>query len=155
MTARSSSPYPPAPLWWRGWWRRGAWRLDRRRLALLVAAPAAALVALSSCGEQPSRQGTAVVPGANPERGARLLSTYGCGSCHTVDGVPGANGLVGPPLTQFGRRAYIAGELVNGPQTLQRWVMSPQTVEPGTAMPNLGVTAPDARDIAAFLLQDR
>jgi cytochrome c len=135
--------------------RTGGWRLDRRGLALVVVVPAAVLVALSSCGEQPSRQSTAVVPGANPERGARLLSTYGCGSCHTVDGVPGANGLVGPPLTQFGRRAYIAGELVNGPQTLQRWVMSPQSVEPGTAMPNLGVTAPDARDIAAFLLQDR
>ena len=155
MTAQSPRPHPPAHPWWSGRRRWSAWRLDRRRLALVVAVVAAALVAFSSCGEQPSRQGTAVVPGANPERGGRLLSSYGCGSCHTVDGVPGANGLVGPPLTQFGRRAYIAGELVNGPKTLQRWVMSPQTVEPGTAMPNLGVTAPDARDIAAFLLQDR
>ncbi len=29
--------------------------------------------------------------------------------------------------------------------------MDPQGVEPGTAMPNLGVTATDAQDIAAYL----
>lgn len=93
----------------------------------------------------------AEVPQGNPGRGARLVEQYGCGSCHTVPGVPGADGLVGPPLTKFGSRSYIAGELPNNGDNLQRWIRDPQAVEPGTAMPNLSVTAVDARDIAAYL----
>jgi cytochrome c1 len=69
--------------------------------------------------------------------------------------VPGADAEVGPPLTGFGRRGYIAGELPNNPENLQRWIRSPQSVEPGTVMPDLGVTESDARDIAAFLLGQR
>ena len=53
------------------------------------------------------------VPGGSPQRGQQLISQYGCGSCHTVPGVRGADGLVGPPLTRMGARAYIAGKLPN------------------------------------------
>jgi len=42
-------------------------------------------------------------------------------------------------------------ELMAGDLRLQRWVMDPQSVEPGNAMPNLGVTPTDAEDIAAYL----
>ncbi|MFD0819327.1 c-type cytochrome [Micromonospora zhanjiangensis] len=86
-----------------------------------------------------------------PDHGAELIQRYGCGSCHTVPGVDRANGLVGPPLTRFGARSYIAGELPNNADNLRRWIQNPQSVEPGTAMPNLGVTDVDARDIAAYL----
>jgi cytochrome c1 len=58
---------------------------------------------------------------------------------------------VGPPLNRFGSRSYIAGELANNGANLQRWIRDPRSVEPGTAMPNLGVTAVDAQDIAAYL----
>jgi cytochrome c1 len=97
------------------------------------------------------------VPGAepklgDPDRGARLISAYGCGSCHVVPGVDGAKGLVGPPLTDFGRRSYIAGVLPNNADNLQHWIRDPQSVVPGNAMPDLGVPAVDARDIAAYLL---
>ena len=51
----------------------------------------------------------------------------------------------------FARRAYIAGQLPNDPENLVRWIQDPQGVEPGTAMPNLGVTAAVARDMAAYL----
>lgn len=93
----------------------------------------------------------AEVPSGDPARGARLIDQYGCGSCHTVPGVRGANGLVGPPLIRFGSRSYIAGELPNSGANLQRWIRHPQEVEPGTAMPDLGVTKTDAEDIAAYL----
>ncbi|GIG90471.1 c-type cytochrome [Plantactinospora endophytica] len=86
-----------------------------------------------------------------PERGARLIQQYGCGGCHTVPRVPRAEGLVGPPLTRFGARSYIAGELPNNAENLRRWIQDPQSVEPGTAMPDLGVSETDARDIAAYL----
>jgi cytochrome c1 len=97
------------------------------------------------------------VPGAaptlgDPDRGARLISDYGCGSCHVVPGVAGARGLVGPPLTDFGRRSYIAGVLPNTAGNLQHWIVDPQGVVPGNAMPDLDVSTVDARDIAAYLL---
>lgn len=129
----------------------------RRRtgLLLVVLLPALVMAAVVGCGTSTSRLPAAPVPGGYPARGAELISSYGCGSCHTIGGIRGADGLVGPPLTGFEQRSYIAGELPNSPQNLQRWIMDPQQVEPGTAMPDLGVTAADARDIAAYLLQRR
>jgi cytochrome c len=91
------------------------------------------------------------VDGGEPVRGERALMRYGCGSCHVVPGVPAAVGRVGPPLTDFADRAYVAGRLRNEPAALVRWIRDPQGVEPGTAMPNLDVTDADARDIAAYL----
>jgi hypothetical protein len=59
--------------------------------------------------------------------------------------------MVGPPLSNFALRAYIAGQLPNQPENLLRWLQDPQEVEPGTAMPNLGVGLSVARDMAAYL----
>jgi cytochrome c1 len=89
--------------------------------------------------------------GGDAERGRALMQQYGCGACHEVKGVRGANGLIGPPLSNIGSRTYLAGQLPNNPDNLIRWIREPQIVEAGTAMPNLNVTQQDARDIAAFL----
>lgn len=91
------------------------------------------------------------VAGGNADRGERLLGRYGCGACHMIPGVRAAVGTVGPPLTAFGRRANIGGEAPNEPEQLVLWLRNPQAIEPGTAMPNLGVTDRDARDLAAYL----
>jgi len=88
---------------------------------------------------------------ANAANGPALIVRYGCGACHDVPGVDGANGHVGPPLTHFGHRVYIAGVLHNTPDNLIRWLRRPQSVVPGNAMPDMGVTEQDARDIAAYL----
>ena len=87
----------------------------------------------------------------DPERGKQQIVAYGCGSCHVIPGVPGARGLVGPPLTHFANRAYIAGQVPNNGDFLVQWISVPQSIEPGTAMPNLGVSNGQARDIAAYL----
>jgi cytochrome c1 len=92
-----------------------------------------------------------VVTGGDPTRGRAAVARYGCGGCHVIPGIPGAQGRVGPPLTEFGERAYVAGRLPNAPEALVRWIRDPQAVSPGTAMPDLGVTEPHARDIAAYL----
>lgn len=84
-------------------------------------------------------------------RGAALIEALGCGTCHVVPGIDGARGKVGPPLTRFARRQYIAGALVNTPGNLVRWITDPQGIEPGTAMPDLSVTEAQALDIVAFL----
>jgi cytochrome c1 len=83
--------------------------------------------------------------------GKQLIVTYGCGSCHIIPGVSTANGLVGPPLEHLARRVYLAGEVPNSADFLVRWIEVPQAIEPGTAMPNLGVTEGQARSIAAYL----
>jgi cytochrome c len=91
------------------------------------------------------------VPGGDPERGAELIASFGCGSCHTIPGIEAADGVVGPPLTDVGRRRYIAGNLPNRPENLVRWLIDPQAIEPGTAMPNLGLSEEQARHVAAYL----
>jgi len=94
---------------------------------------------------------TSLVAGGDAARGRQAIAAYGCGACHVVPGVRQALGMVGPPLTAFGRRAYIAGEAPNTARSLIQWIMSPQSIEPGTAMPALGVSEAQARDIAAYL----
>ena len=92
-----------------------------------------------------------LVDGGDPRRGRQDLIGFGCGSCHTIGGVPGAQGKVGPPLDGIGERSMIAGEAPNTPENLIRWIENPQAIEPNTAMPNLGVGPQSARDIAAYL----
>ena len=41
-------------------------------------------------------------------------------------------------------------EAVNA-ENLMLWIREPQTIEPGTAMPDMAVTEQDARDMGAYL----
>jgi cytochrome c2 len=93
--------------------------------------------------------------GGDPTHGAAAIAHYGCGSCHTIRGISGANALVGPPLTGFGSRSYVAGVLPNTPDNVIRWIQDPKAVDDKTAMPKLGVSAKDAADIAAYLYEIR
>lgn len=87
----------------------------------------------------------------DPKQGADLVRNYGCGGCHTIPGIAGADGNVGPPLNRVGTRTYIAGFLHNSPDNMAFWIENPQKVLPGNAMPQMGIPAADARHIAAFL----
>lgn len=125
----------------------------RTRIALAAAA-ALVTVGLSGCAATGASGGSTPqqrIAGANPEKGRTDIQTFGCGACHTIPGVRAANGLVGPPLTHWSQRTYIAGEVANTPDFLVRWIEVPQAIEPGTAMPNLGVPEGSAKDIAAYL----
>jgi cytochrome c len=106
---------------------------------------------VASCASTPSREPPPQVPGGDPRRGAAAIGRYGCGSCHVIPGIRGADGTVGPPLMDFAHRGYIAGELPNNGDNLIRWIMDPQGVEPGTDMPDLDIGQAEARDIAAYL----
>jgi len=92
-----------------------------------------------------------VFTGGVAGHGRQVILEKNCGSCHTIPGVRGARGVVGPPLFFFSRRTYIAGQLPNSTENLVRWLRSPQSVEPGTAMPTLGLSEQQARDVAAYL----
>jgi mono/diheme cytochrome c family protein len=88
---------------------------------------------------------------ADPARGREAIAQYACESCHRIPGIVGANAAVGPPLDGLGRRQIIAGRLPNTPANLVEWLRAPRTINPESAMPDLGVTERDARDIAAYL----
>jgi cytochrome c2 len=79
------------------------------------------------------------------------LREYGCGSCHAIPGVPGAAGRVGPPLGDLGGRLYLAGRIQNSTANLEEWIRHPQAMQPGTVMPDTGVTPEDAGHMAAYL----
>lgn len=102
-----------------------------------------------------SSAGAAPIAGGNADRGKNTIAVMGCGSCHHIPGVAGAVGLVGPPLDNVAQRGMIAGELPNTPENMVRWIRDPQSVEPNTAMPNLGVDEQSARDIVTYLYSIR
>lgn len=113
--------------------------------------PILLLAGAVACGGGSSGSRIVSSTGGDPVAGKAAIAKYGCGSCHVIPGVERARGLVGPPLTDFAWRAYIAGRAYNTPPNLEAWIRVPDSVEPGTAMPTLGVSQEDARNIAAYL----
>jgi len=89
--------------------------------------------------------------GGDPQRGRAVIAQFGCGSCHLIPGVAGAQSLVGPPLISYSRRSYVAGELPNTADNLAEFIRAPQSVHPHTAMPAVGLSSVQARDVVAYL----
>ena len=85
------------------------------------------------------------------KRGKTLVFAYGCGVCHTISGIRDYPGAIGPPLTDWAKRKYIAGKLPNRMSELILWLKNPQAFEKNSAMPNLGISQDEAIDIAAYL----
>jgi cytochrome c2 len=79
------------------------------------------------------------------------MRRYGCGGCHTIPGVPGADGMTGPPLSGLIHRVYIGGVASNSPDHLIQWIVAPQKLSPHSAMPATGISEAQARDVAAYL----
>jgi cytochrome c2 len=104
-----------------------------------------------SCSGETSPARTYHVAVGDSRAGRQTIHDVGCGACHTIPGVRGAHGMVGPPLVSWSERTYIAGQLPNTPENLVRWLRDPRAVEPGTAMPNVGLDDRRARDVAAYL----
>jgi cytochrome c2 len=109
----------------------------------------AALLLLAGCGDGGRPAGDIVGDAA---RGKVALGQYGCRACHMIPGVTGSKVYVGRPLDDLAKRRFIAGTLPNDQANLVRWIRDPQAVDPGTAMPKLGVSERDALDMSAYLL---
>ncbi|MBV7486858.1 cytochrome c family protein [Bordetella sp. BOR01] len=135
-------PRPGAP-------RGRAWRLPVRLGACLLAV-------LAGCGDPPPPLAppaqASALPGADIERGRKRITDHGCVSCHAIPGVRGPSARVGPSLQHLASRAYLGGVMANTPGNLVRWLRDPPAIAPHTAMPNMGLSEADARDIAAYLL---
>ena len=59
---------------------------------------------------------------------------------------------VGPSLAGFGDRGVLAGKFQMSVDNIVAWIMDPQAMDPGVAMPDMEVDKTDATDIAAYLL---
>src|SRR5689334_21570049 len=121
----------------------------KRPIALLLMIVMAAVFA--ACEDNRAVKRAAELTGGDPTQGRAKIEYYGCGACHTIPGVNGARALVGPELTHFASRVYVAGVLPNSPQNVMRWIQNPKQVDSLTAMPNLNVSEADARDITGYL----
>lgn len=55
------------------------------------------------------------------------------------------------PLNFFSRRTYIAGRIPNTPENMTGWILKPSSVDPQTAMPDVGLSVAQARDVVAYL----
>ncbi|HWZ42901.1 MAG TPA: c-type cytochrome [Candidatus Saccharimonadales bacterium] len=77
-------------------------------------------------------------------RGRQLFySKYNCQSCHIVD-YKTDKGYVGPALAGAGLRLT--------PVWTYKWLKDPNSLRPGTVMPNQNLRDDEARDLTAFLM---
>lgn len=108
-------------------------------------------LAISACGTESPQERQRSLPDADSSQGRDAFVAYGCSGCHAASGIRGADVRVGPSLHDFRDQTYIAGRLPNDPDNLIAWIQQPQSIAPGSAMPDLGVSDEDARNIAAYL----
>jgi len=121
-------------------------------IAILVACAAGAVAGgFAWSARQQAERVARAMTGGDPAHAPDIMRRYGCGGCHTIPGLAGADGQVGPPLTGLVHRVYIGGIANNSPDNLVAWIVSPQTFAPRTAMPATGITEAEARDVAAYL----
>jgi cytochrome c2 len=107
------------------------------------------MVLLAGC--QSNESAAPRIVGASAQRGQAAIQRFDCNVCHVIPGVGGFAGRVGPSLEGYARRAYVAGKFPNDPDHLVDWIRDPSALAPRTAMPELGVSDREARDMAAYL----
>lgn len=133
----------------------------------VVASPAADFDAWAR--QQATPQQVTGDGGGLAARGAQLFADRGCTACHTIRGLPGAAGTVGPDLTYFSDRGWFAGAIFeNTDENLRRWLADPPGMKPMqpppppgqqpregetsvAGMPNLGLTPDEVDALVAFL----
>lgn len=75
------------------------------------------------------------LPDGEAQAASALFKQNRCGTCHTIRGVSGAGGQVGPDLTHVGSRTSIAaGWLENTEANLAHWISHPDDVKPDNIM---------------------
>ena len=121
-----------------------------RLLPILLLVSAAAFTVACDSGHAAVSEAETLT-GGSVERGKAAIGKYGCGSCHTIPGIAGAEATVGPPLNGIAVRGYLAGHLPNSVDNMEKWIQHPQRIDPQVVMPEMGVTDQDARDITAYL----
>lgn len=122
--------------------------MKRFVIAVLVLAAASACNPRES--SQPAAGGVALTGAA---RGAQLINTYGCNVCHTIPGVEGPQGTIGPSLAGVASRPKISnGTVATSEANLTQFIQNPSSLNPQSSMPPNTIPADDVKDIVAYLL---
>lgn len=125
--------------------------MERESIVAAVVLTACIMGAACNYPREDARAAAKSLTGGEPDRGKTAIGRYGCGGCHTIPGIDGANATVGPPLNNIAVRQTLGGHLSNTPDNMKLWIQKPQQVDPKNVMPDMGVTDQDARDIVAYL----
>jgi cytochrome c1 len=104
-------------------------------------------------GQPAAASGVALQAGTPAFEGAQIIATKPCTGCHTIPGIPGATGTVGPSLAGIASKPRIAGGAVpnTGPDDLMKWIADPAALKPGTPMPKVPLTQDELTKIVDFL----
>jgi cytochrome c oxidase subunit 2 len=83
--------------------------------------------------------------------GRERFLALACVNCHTIRGTP-ARGTVGPDLTHLmSRRTIAAGAAENDRDRLRAWIAEPDSIKPGSEMPNMHLAREDVELVAGYL----
>ena len=121
----------------------------RQALGRVSAAPAQARATCRVGAKDSSAAAAPAVP-KDPAyaAGEKLFTAKGCIGCHPAGG-EGAQGHDRPQPRELRRPVLHRGrQLQNTDETLARWIRDPQAMKQGVLMPNLGVTADEAKALA-------
>jgi cytochrome c len=120
-------------------------------LVVLILATAVGLARRWIADVAETEREAAELTGGHPRLGRDAMMSLGCVACHQAPGFFGPKPQVGPPLTEFALRTFIAGTAENRPENLIRFLRDPRSIAPRSAMPKLPMSEAQARDLAAFL----
>lgn len=147
VTAGEAMPHPPVS--------RTGW-IKLIVIAVATALGAGALYIYDQTQRDAEQLGAAVsLTGGDPVVAPALIVRYGCAGCHTIPGIPEADGQIGPALNNLARQGYVGGVLPNSTDNLIAWIVDPRAIDPMSAMPRTGISRGEARDVAAYLLSLR
>ncbi|MCA1408744.1 cytochrome C [Ensifer sp. IC3342] len=119
--------------------------------SIVVAMPLVVVGANVLKERQQRRSAAMAMTQGDPSQAPPIFRKYGCGGCHVIPGIAGADGKVGGPLVDLRERVYLAGVVENTSDNLVNWIASPQRFSQRSAMPATGITESEARHLAAYL----
>ena len=106
---------------------------------------------ISCAGERAGGPGPPAAIG-DPAAGKELIQKYACTACHQIPGIGGRHGSLGPSLARAGSQPTLGGRVPNQPETMARFLVSPQSIDPQNTMPPVGLSGAEARHITAYLM---
>jgi cytochrome c oxidase subunit 2 len=88
---------------------------------------------------------------AAAQRGKLIFQRRTCAACHRIAGTAAA-GTVGPDLSHLASRQTLAsGAAPNTREELAKWLTDPNSIKPGSHMPNLQLSHAELGDLVAYL----
>ena len=108
-----------------------------------------------ACGPREQAAAPPAAPASDPrvEQGRALIRQYGCQACHTIPGMEGMGGAIGPSLAGVASRPTLSsGSVQNTPANLAQYIQNPTSLDPQSTMPPIAATDAEVEAIAAFLL---